>query len=291
MINLMMYVIEDDKKLSSSFFNDFKFLLSSYREYPDIKIHIIYHSVTYFGDMKIDFCKDHVKIQNIDSITNRKNIHDFVKVELDELYKQYYSKEDTNILVLSGHTRYYFSDEKWKETDIFSGLSDIDLLILDICYSSYYDMLINVIDRARYVIATETTSPNFGMVGKRFLGYVYRGNYTKIIDDFIKRNEIIDPRLKYRTDGVLIDMLKFKEVVNYLEVLSFGLKNKKYRKCRIDRSPGYYFYDLVCLSDVNRDTKLKKILDDCILYQKMNELGLAYVKKYGIRMNGVSVHV
>ncbi len=284
-----MYVIEDDKKMSSSFYYDLDGLLQVNNEIP---INILYRSNYFYGNKLITIDKNTYCAIKIDSIPNKYKI---VKADMEAFYKKHYVRGKKNIFYYGGHSQYIFWDAPAElNTNIFSGMTDLELIILDSCYTSYTNMLTHMIGRTKYVLASQTASANVGYLSDKFLEVLnsdkYKNDvakYKKIIDYFILRNSSKDPikkKFNYRTDGILIDMKKYSEVAKYLK------KNKlnKRSQCKLEHIPVYNYYDLACITN---DPVLKKMISDCVLYQKMNPLAKKFFAKKGYKLSGLNIGV
>ena len=282
--NIMMFVFEDDVKLFSTFFHDLAGLLKKDNNIP---INIVYYSNEFFGSQQINIYKDSYTSQKIKDIPHK---YKFIKPKIEELYKRCYIKGKKNIFYYGGHSDYIFEDRKGLKTNIFEKLYDLELIILDSCYSSYTNLLSTIIDKTNYVIACETSSPNVGFLSDKFLDILNSKNtdidkYKKIIDHFIKRNSATDKinkKINYRTDGTLIDMNKYIDVFEYIQDIELVKNNK----CKIEEISNYHYYDLQCLAN---DKQLDKLIKRCVLYQKMNSLAKDFFKEHGKQLFGLII--
>lgn len=286
--NIMMVVCEDDKQLKSTFFLDIGHLLKKYNSIP---IHILYHSENFYNSLSIEINKDtyiskKIKTNNI----NYKEIKNSIKT----IYKKYYNPNKKNILYYGGHSNWLFKDFKTcLESDIFDYIEDIELLILDSCYTSYTNLLFLLIGKVKYVMACSTASPNLGFLDNTFIDILNTKSmkdidkYKSIIDLFLLRNSndnIIYKKFNYRTDASLIDMKLYIEVDDYIK------KNdiKKKKACKIENLSYYYFYDLICLID---DKEIINKIKRCILYSRVNDLGLKHFKKRNLELGGIIIGI
>ena len=283
--NIMMLVYEDDKKLVSSFFHDLTGLLKKDNNIP---INIFYYSYDFFGSQYIKINRDSYTSQKIKNIPDT---YKYIKPKFEELYNKFYIKGKKNIFYYGGHSTHIFQDTKYGlKTNIFENLHDLELIILDSCYSSYTNLLSTIIDKTKYVMACETSSPNVGFLSDKFLDILNSKNtdvnkYKKIIDYFIKRNsatDIINKPLNYRTDGTLIDMDKYIDVFEYIQDIEL-VKNKK---CKIENLSDYHYYDLQCLA---KDKELDKLIQKCVIYQKMNALSKEFLKNKKQVLHGLII--
>ena len=272
--NIMMFVYEDDEKMVSPFFHDLACLLKKDNNIP---INIFYYSYDFFGSQYIKINRDSYTSQKIKHIPDT---YKHIKPKFEELYNKFYIKGKKNIFYYGGHATSIFKDTKYAlKTNIFENLDDLELIILDSCYSSYTNLLSTIIDKTNYVLACQTSSPNFGFLSEQFLDVLNSTNtdvnkYKKIIDYYIKRNsstDIIKKPLNYRTDGTLIDMDKYIDVFEYIQDIEL-VKNKK---CKMENLPDYRYYDLQCLA---KDKELDKLIKKCVIYQKMNALSKEFLK-------------
>jgi hypothetical protein len=284
--NIMMFVFEDDEKFVSTFFHDLTSLLKKDNNIP---INIVYYSNEFFGSQQINIYKDSYTSQKIQDIPDK---YKFIKPKIEDLYKRCYIKGKKNIFYYGGHASYIFQDRKALKTDIFDKLYDLELIILDSCYTSYTNLLSTIIDKTNYVLACETSSPNVGFLSDKFLDVLNSkdtdiNKYKKIIDHFIKRNSATDKinkKLNYRTDGTLIDMDKYIDVFEYIQ----DIKLVKNNKCKIEDIFDYYYYDLQCLAN---DKELDKLIKKCVLYQKMNSLAKEFFKSHDKKLFGLIIGI
>jgi len=284
--NIMMYVYEDDRKLSSSFYHDLIGLLNKKNKIP---INIIYHSKHFYGSYKINISGIKYISEKIDTIKLQYNL---IKKDIEDLYKNNYVKGMKNILYYGGHSEFIYKDKKHNFiTDIFENINDIELLIMDSCYSSYTNLLSTLIGKTKYVIACETTSPNFGFIDKNFLyilasSHNYINKYKIIINNFIKRNTATKKEYKnfnYRTDGTLIDMKEYVNIYNYINNNKDTLK--KDIKYKIEKCNNYNFYDLNYVTEKKIEETIKK----CVIYKKMNNLAKDFFDKHNIVLSGLII--
>jgi hypothetical protein len=286
--NLMMVVCEDDLHLKSTFFLDLGNLLKQYNTNP---IHIIYHSEHYYDSFLIEINKDIFISKKIKEIKiNYKNI----KTCIETVYKNYYIVGKKNILYYGGHSHWLFKDTKTSlNTNIFEHITDIELLILDSCYTSYTNLLSSLIGKMKYVIACSTTGPNLGFLNEQFIDTLHKKDikdidkYKTIIDLFIRRNSKDNKLYKnfnYRTDASLIDMVSYVDVHNYIHLHTID----KNLKCKIEHDSYYYFYDLICLTD---DIQFIRKIKKSILYFKTNDLTKIHFKKKNIFLNGMIIGI
>ena len=292
--NIMMLVCEDDKGMKSSFFHDIYGLLNKNNKIP---INIIYYSEHYYGNLNIKIEKDTYTATKIPKIIfNYSN----VKKSLTNLYKTFYVKGKQNILYYGGHSTPLFTDAKYGlKTNIFENIHDIELIILDSCYTSYTNLLSTIIGKTNYVMACSTSSPNLGFLSDTFIDVLNNTKmnniekYKTLINMFIKRNSSKDKKFKniiYRTDASLIDMKKYMDVYKYIQ--NNNIK-KKYT-CKIENTPYYCYYDLLCLIDDKNNDKNNDIKDkikECVIYKKMNKLAKIYFNKKKIKLSGIIIGI
>lgn len=284
----MMIVCEDDKHLKSTFFLDLGHLMQSTNTIP---IHILYHSEHYYHSLYIKVYKDSYISKKL---KKRKINYKLIQQSIEWMYKTHYLPGRKNILYYGGHSNWLFKDFKTSlKTDIFSNITDLELLMLDSCYTSYTNLLSTLIGKTKYVIACSTAGPNLGFLDKRFIETLNKDRvkdvtkYKQIIDLFIQRNSNDNPtyhRFHYRTDASLIDMISYVEVYNYI----CQHKPTKQSKCKIENDTYYYFYDLLCLTD---DPYYVKKIQQCILYFRANELAISHFKKKGIKLRGLIIGI
>ena len=284
----MMVVCEDDKHLKSTFFLDLGHLMQSTNAIP---IHILYHSEHYYHSLYIQVYKDTYVSKKL---RKRKITHKLIQQSIEWMYTTHSIPGRKNILYYGGHSNWLFQDFKTSlKTNIFERIADVELLILDSCYTSYTNLLSTLIGKTKYVLACSTAGPNLGFLDKRFIETLNKDHvkdvtkYKKIIDLFIQRNSKENPTYRtfhYRTDASLIDMTAYVEVYHYIH----HHKPLKQSKCKIENDTYYYFYDLLCLTD---DPYYVKKIKQCILYFRANELAISHFKKRGIELGGLIIGI
>lgn len=280
--NIMMIICEDDKQLKSTFFLDIGNLLKKNNNIP---IHIIYHSEHFYDSFFIKITKDTFTSTKIKKIKiNYANI----KKSVETIYNKFYNPRKKNILYYGGHSHWLFKDTNTcLKTDMFEHINDIELVIFDSCYTSYTTLLSSLINKAKYVLACSTASPNLGFLNDKFLHVLNNKSmgdikkYKKIIDLFIMRNSNKNKLYKqfnYRTDASLIDLTCYKDIETYVKNV------EKKSTCKIENQSYYYFYDLKCLID---DDYINHKITKCILYSKVNDLALDHYKRKKIELGGI----
>jgi hypothetical protein len=283
--NIMMFVYENDANFRSPFFHDLSFLLKKDNTIP---INIFYYSYDFFGNQHITITRDTYTSQKIKNIPDS---YKYIKPKFEELYNKFYIKGKKNIFYFGGHAAIIFKDHKYAlKTNIFENLYDLELIILDCCYSSYTNLLSTIMDKTNYVLACQTPSPNYGFLSEKFLDVLNSSEtdvnkYKKIIDYYIKRNSSTDQfkkKFNYRTDGTLIDMDKYIDMFEYIKDVEL-VKNAK---CKMENLSDYLYYDLKCL--VN-DKELDRLIKKCVIYQKMNALSKEYLKNKNMNLSGLNV--
>lgn len=270
MYNIMMYVIEDDINMSSSFFMDFQNLMVKNSKIP---IHIIYRSLSYFGNLSISIKGNHANVEKLHDISLQ---YDNIKEEITSLYKKHYKKDYKNIFIYGGHVYYLYkdTDQRWVANTIFENLKKLELMIIDSCYSTRLGLLNTIQNSTNYLIACQSNSAHYGFVTEDFINILNSKNdndltrYKAIIDLYIQRNSIkTKPYSKFitKTDGILIDLSKIKSIIKKMNDDTKILKKK--RECRIELSNGYNYYDYVCSTD---NKHLIRKLKESVLYRKYN---------------------
>jgi hypothetical protein len=287
--NIMIYIYEDDKSLRSSFYNDLSDLLIAKNKIP---INIMYHSHYFFGSMMISIDGDKYIGKKIETIPCK---YKYLKKDMTKFFKKNYKKGLKNIFIYGGHSHYIFKDPNLSlKTDIFEEFHDIELLILDMCYGSYTNMLTTLVGKVNYVLCCETPGPYRGYMGGDFLKILLKkGNdvkkYKLMVDNFIARNSaksLMEKKVNYRTDGVLISMEKYKMIIPIINELNSRDKLNKDKKCKIEDLYNYHFYDVICvLNDKEKEDKI----NECILYWKMNKLNKEHYNGKGKDLNGLSI--
>ena len=282
--NLIIYYVEDDLQMQSSFFQDLPGWLVKDAKLP---IHIRYHSKQYFGSYDIEIFGDKIQMVQVPNIECK---FEHIKAGLIAHYKKHYKKGKKNILAYAGHSHFLYSDHLSTKTDIFYNLSGMHAVIFDSCYTSHVNLLLTLIDRTDYVIACESASPYLGFLGSS-LAYILTSKasditqYKRIIDEFIIRNSPIEKKFKtlqFRTDAVLIDMRLFKYAVSILDTSTL----KRHTTCKLEDLPTYVFYDLMCST---KDHELKKRIKKCIIYYRMNELNRRHYAGLHKKLSGLSI--
>jgi hypothetical protein len=286
--NVMIYIYEDDKNMRSSFYNDLNDLLLSENKIP---INIMYHSYHFFGSSMISIDRDKYSAKKVKTIPLK---YKYIKKDMTKFYKKYYVEGKKNIFIYGGHSHLLFEDpEICFKTDIFKKFHDLELLILDMCYGSYSNLLNTIVDKVAYVLCCQTPGPWRGYMGGDFLKILLKKSdpikkYKKMIDNFISRNSAtnpIDKKLNYRTDGVLISMEKYKKIMDFVSPNTFNPKEKD-KKCKIEDLYNYHFYDIGCAI---KDKKILAMVKESILYHKMNQLTKEHFQKKDKKIMGMSV--
>lgn len=285
--NIIMYIIEDDKNMSSPLFHD---LVGLVHRRNTIPINILYHSYYFFGDYRIHIRGDKISLHKVGKV---KLEHDTLKSDMQKFYNKYYMKGKKNILVYGGHEKHIYIDGfRNTNSTFFTGVKNLELLILDSCYSSTVSMLNSVIGGAQYVIACQSASPYRGFIGWDFLDILKSrksdvSKYKEIIRSFIRRNNSSSKRMRrlnWRTDGVLIDMGKYKDLS---EVLGEGYMFTKNKAARVEDVKRYNYYDLVTLS--SGEKRLEDLVKGAVLYHKKTKLCKKYLNRKSKRLNGISI--
>lgn len=293
--NIIMYIVEDDKNMSSPLFHDLKGLVYKRNKIP---INILYHSYYFFGDYRITIAGDKITFYKIPPV---KREYDFLKNEMTCFYNNHCVKGKKNILVYGGHEIHIYIDGmRNTNSTFFEHIKGLELLILDSCYSSTVSMLSHLMDKTEYVIACQSASPYRGFIGSDFLEilnskkYGRETKYKKIVKSFIVRNNLKNKALtkcNYRTDGVLVDMSRYRDMVESSGLIS---EFKKTNSARLEDLKNYNYYDLLelvrCKGDRGCTSVIKKI-KKCVRYHKKNRLCKRFLKREGKALNGISVWI
>jgi len=293
--NIIMYIVEDDKNMSSPLFHDLKSLAEKRNKIP---INILYHSYYFFGDYRITISGDKITFYKIPPV---KLEYDLLKNEMTSFYNNHRVKGKKNILVYGGHEIHIYIDGmRNTNSTFFEHIKGLELLILDSCYSSTVSMLSHLMDKTDYVIACQSASPYRGFIGCDFLRilnsrrYGKETKYKKIVKSFIERNNLKNKALgkcNYRTDGVLVDMSRYRDVVESSKLIS---EFKRTSSARLEDVKNYNYYDLVelvrCKGDRGYRGVIKKI-KKCVRYHKKNRLCKRFLSREGKALNGISVWI
>ena len=285
-LNIMIFVLEDNENLFSPFMHDLPNLLNKSNNIP---INIMYYSRHLFGSQIISISKDTYVSKKVPNI---KDEYKTIKSKIEELYNSCYVKGKQNILYFGGHSLSIFKDNRRLHTNIFENISGLELLIFDSCYTSYTTLLSTVINKTKYVLGCETSSPYVGYLSEQFLQILNtkltnKTKYKKIIDAYIERNnntDDVDKKLNYRTDGTLIDMTRYVDLYEYIKDQEF-IKDKK---CKVEKNVGYYFYDLSC---VGKNKEIDDLIKGCVIYQKMSKSCKEHFKTRKIVLSGMLVSI
>ena len=305
--NIIIYIVEDDSRMNSSFFQDMDYLLQKNNTIP---IHINYRAQYFFVNLYIKITQDELIAKKIKNI---KLDHSSIMENMLHFYQQHYLPGHKNILLYGGHSNYLYHIDNIKQNiihdrsnvnyiadpNLFKKFKDIHLLILDSCYTSVMEILDTLYD-TKYMLGCQTPGPNYGFISKKFL-HILNSNldeiskYKKLVDGFIKRNNterIPYKKFNYRTDGVLIDVFKYNEMKQFCERYCMKYSLSKNRKCRVEDLIGYNYYDVLCLlKEGQTDEKLEELIKSCILYQKMNKLNTIFYNKKNKKLNGLSTTI
>jgi hypothetical protein len=197
-------------------------------------------------------------------------------------------------------------------TDIFEGFHDIHLVILDACYTSFTDLLNTLPNKTKYMLGCQTPSPNYGYISKDFLKILNNNmsdvdKYKTLIDQFIERNEtkmMPYKKFNYRTDGVLIDMDRYNDMMEEYNNMIINNVLKKNTKCKVEDYSGYNYYDMICNIKNNNiknnniknnnninSSKLIEKINNCILYSKMNKLSRKFYASKNKKLTGLSIGI
>jgi hypothetical protein len=293
--NIIMYIVEDDKNMSSPLFHDLKGLTCKRNKIP---INIVYHSYYFFGHYRITIHSDKITFYKIPPV---KLEYDLLKNEMTEFYNKYSVKGKKNILVYGGHEIHIYIDGmRNTNSTFFEHIEGLELLILDSCYSSTISMLSHVMNRSQYVIACQSASPYRGFIGCDFLKilksdrYGRETKYKKIVKSFIERNNLKNKALakcNYRTDGVLVQMKRYREMVASSGLIS---ELRRTSSARLEDVKNYNYYDLVELLRCNGGrgcTSVIKKIKKCVRYHKKNRLCKRFLSREGKALNGISVWI
>ena len=250
--NIIIYIVEDDSRMNSSFFQDMDYLLQINNTIP---IHINYRAHYFFVNLYIKITQDELIAKKIKNI---KLDHSSIMEDMLHFYQQHYLPGHKNVLLYGGHSNYLYHTDNIKQNKIhnrsgvtytanpnlFTGFKDIHLLILDSCYTSVMEILDTLYD-TKYMLGCQSPGPNYGYISKNFLHILNSdldeiSKYKKLVDGFIKRNN----------------------------------------------------YDLLCLLKEGQiDKELEERIKSCILYQKMNKLNTIFYHKKDKELNGLSTTI
>jgi hypothetical protein len=286
--NIIIYIVEDDRNMSSSFFHDLVGLLDSSNKIP---INIMYHSYNFFGDYTVKIIGDMMTFLKVEKVEINSEV---LRRDLYSFYKKHYIAGKKNILVYGGHeVHIYINGFRNINSRFFEGVVGLELIVIDSCYSSTVSILSHVMDKTRYVIGCESASPNRGFVGDDFLKILNSegdsvDKYKKIVDSFIGRNSSMNSsryrKLDYRTDGVLINMDKYRWVESQLSRVEF----KRSKRARLEDIREYNYYDVITMLESNQK-ELKRKVRECVLYHKKNGLCKDFLRRKGKRLTGISI--
>jgi hypothetical protein len=296
--NIIMYIVEDDKNMSSALFHDLKGLVSKRNNIP---INILYHSYYFFGDYRITIRGDKITFYKIAPV---KREYDLLKNEMTEFYNKYSVRGKKNILVYGGHEIHIYIDGmRNTNSTFFEHIEGLTLLVLDSCYSSTVSMLSHLMNKTEYVIACQSASPYRGFIGSDFLKilkskrYGRESKYKKIVKSFIERNNLKNKALvkcNYRTDGVLVEMKRYREVVSMLESSGLISELRRSRSARLEDVKNYNYYDLVELVRCNSGTGCRDVIKKirkCVRYHRKNMLCKRFLRREGKVLNGISLWI
>lgn len=297
--NIIMYIVEDDKNMTSPLFHDLKGLVQKRNNIP---INILYHSYYFFRDYRISIRDDKITFYKTPSVKREYNL---LKSDMTRFYNKYYVKGKKNILVYGGHEIHIYIDGMCNtNSTFFEHIEGLELLILDSCYSSTISMLSHVMDKTNYVIACQSASPYRGFISCDFLKilnsrrYGKETKYKEIIKSFIRRNNLKYKALKkvnYRTDGVLLDMSRYKEMIDMLDSGELISEFKRISSARLEDVKNYNYYDLVtllrdrCKNGCKESGGVIRKIKECVKYHKKNRLCKRFLSRNDKFLNGVSI--
>lgn len=209
---LLLYVSEDDTKTPiSTFFMDLA-------KMTELNLHnlivvIYYSSYSFFGSYEITLSSSKTKKKT--SKTKKTSGVCEIKMERKQLdlsdpetltsfvkkSQKKYPNRSTSLVLATHSTKWYVIPggntfftipqmvKNFQENDI-----KLDILTLDTCYGSTLELLYELKDITRYIVANEYYSPDFGFISKEMLRSFDTINSLKTIckniaKDFILRNE------------------------------------------------------------------------------------------------------
>jgi hypothetical protein len=304
--NIIIYILEDDKNMNSSFYYDLTNLLQKNSSIP---INIKYHAHYFFGNLLMSISGDKMLTKKIKEIPL--NYND-IKKDMTKFYNSHYKKGRKNIFIYGGHSNYLFNTKhNIKDihkkttvtitTNIFENFHDIHLVILDACYTSFTDLLNTLPNKTKYMLGCQTPGPNYGYISKDFLGILNSNmndidKYKTLIDRFIERNEnkaMPYKKFNYRTDGVLIDMDRYNDMMEEYNNTIINNILKKNNQCKVEDYSGYNYYDMLCSIKNNNinSSKLIEKINSCILYSKMNKLSRKFYASKNKKLTGISIGI
>lgn len=279
-----IYCIEDDAKLTSSFFTDLGNLIATRK--ANIKVVIRYRSYYFFKsyDIILDGLAP-VKMQPIANIEHKRG---FVLKDILDFLNKYQSKRsnEENVLLLQSHgydgfIQVYDRCDTEKER-CYSDKLDVvtfaahlpftfDAIVIDSCCMSTMKTLVGLKDMTRYVVACQYTCPYLGILSDRFLPCLALNkslpNRLRLVSQaFIDRN--LNRKKRWRevsdaTDSTVIDMAKFSTFLEAFNRVDPHLKRVAAHRVVVYKD--YATYDLYGLLKSLRQNDLAKLLQGCIV--------------------------
>jgi hypothetical protein len=230
-----------------------------------VTVHVLYYSKFLEAGFSIEVVDNFCNIKPIEKINfSSENI----KSEIERLYNTFYDETKKNILYYGG------GSSGSVHPNTFENIHGLDLLVLDVSYSSRTDILTSLVGKTNFFIGCSTLSHNTGFLTNALLNSSCDDDYKKIIDAFVK----INLESRHRTDASLIDIGKYSRIVRYLDTLD---RNPEYK---IDRTLNYYD-----LTNLVTDRNLKYKIKNCILYFNMNNSSKKYFFNKNIKISGIIV--
>jgi len=251
--------IEDDRKYTSSFFEDIKFLHEGSDESDEIIIR--YKAVNNFGSYEI-------------KLSNKKSVWQYKKYK-DDL-APFENPPSADIFIYSGHAIALYLVEQYHIKEFIPLIKKINpkLIIFDCCYMGCLKTVQYMYGLADYLICCSTTSPNFGFVGRNMLKNLrmkrLESACKNIIDDFIERNEQAGS-LNYRTNGLLVDLKADKKIMDAADEVQTYFEENKNKFVKIEKTSYKYgvWIDSV-VGQMGNKKELKESLEKLVLYYSQN---------------------
>lgn len=299
MWNLIYIVYEDDRDLRSSFSWDLT-NLSGFTKYKDICVTIIFHSKKIHGDFEYHIKDGHI---NMIPIAKIKDSDTFIQ-DMIRNTKKYFKPNYKNGIFFSSHCykkyiRPFSKNESFAEwvKMLKDNHMQFEFILFDCCYMMSLDCMIQFYKVTKYMIGCETASPylSFNSAPVPDIFNKWKHNtallLSHLVDAYISRNnETPFRRIKYFTDGVVLDLKYLPHLMYAIQQVTF-VRNSK---ALVEPTPQYTdLFDLWSLVDINKqlNTKqkqyIKTILNKIIIKYKQSVL--LENKYWAHRLHGLSI--
>lgn len=314
---VLLYISEDDKQVPvSTWFMDFAKITELVpTDLKNTTIVVLYSAVKSYGSYNITINSEENGGIEIERLVEHPDLSDvntlisFIETNM-KLYPDRYT-----LLTYAGHCTKYFLIPHGKKYIAINQLGEkmrekkivLDIFVLDCCYASNLEIVYEMKDIVKYIIANQYYSPDLGFISKTMMSSFDKVENEKdlyitcknIVKSFIKKNEYkfhsskeekylkksgkikdISAKLHiHPVDAVVIDCKYITPFVDYFtdEILPYLDKSDIKNISKLEKRNNWYFnYDLYDIIEhsrhINRRDKknFEKIFNLLVPYYKQN---------------------